>query len=152
MYPNSTPDIMILAHAVSRYFVDKVALLYRRPKSEKGDNTAKNIYWILSKVNKVIYTLDTICEPNSMILDQAVLQIFCWQCCIGLQYKSRKRQVRRERKNYGSIYFSCLFHVSNFKSQSLTVLDRMQNVMDRQMHAQTGPNQCAPSTSSKSGA
>ena len=31
------PDIMIL----STYFVDKVALLYKMPKSEKGDNSAK---------------------------------------------------------------------------------------------------------------
>ena len=41
MYPNSMPDIVILAQAVLRYFVDKVALLYKIPKSEKGDNSVK---------------------------------------------------------------------------------------------------------------
>ena len=43
------------------YFVDKIALLYKMPKSE-------NIYRILSNTNQVISTLDTICEPNIMIL------------------------------------------------------------------------------------
>ena len=44
MCPNSTPDIMILTQGVSQlqlYFVDKIALLYNMPKSEKGDNSAK---------------------------------------------------------------------------------------------------------------
>ena len=46
-------------------------------------------YWVIpthnpkvhqsKKVKQVIYTLDTICEPNIMILVQAVLQIFCSQ-------------------------------------------------------------------------
>ena len=47
-------------------------------KSEKGDNSAKYLQ-NLPQVNQVIYTLDTICESNSMIIAQAVLQIFCWQ-------------------------------------------------------------------------
>ena len=34
-----------------------------------------NIYRILPEVNQVIYTLNTICEPNIMILAQAVLKI-----------------------------------------------------------------------------
>ena len=46
---------------------------------------------ILPKVNQVIYTLDSICEPDIIILAQAALQILCWQGSIGLQYKSRKR-------------------------------------------------------------
>ena len=36
MYPNSIPDIMI--KRFFRYFIDKIALLYKMPKSEKGDN------------------------------------------------------------------------------------------------------------------
>ena len=32
-------------------------------KSEQGDNSV-NIYRILPNVNQVIYTLDTICEPD----------------------------------------------------------------------------------------
>ena len=67
-------------------------------KSEKGDNSANywiqsNIDRILPKVNQVIYTLDTICEPDIMILAQAVLQLFCRQGSIGLQYISRKRGI-----------------------------------------------------------
>ena len=40
-----------------------------------------------------IYTLDTICVPNIMILAHAVLQVFCWQGSIGLQCISRKREL-----------------------------------------------------------
>ena len=86
MYPNCTPDIMILAQAVSRYFVDNIALQYKMPKSEKGHNS--NTYRILPKVNQVIYTLDITCMSNIMILDQAVLQIFCWQGSLGYKLKN----------------------------------------------------------------
>ena len=48
----------------------------KMPKSEKREIQLNN-YRILLKVNQVIYTLDTICEPNIMILAQANLQIFC---------------------------------------------------------------------------
>ena len=39
------PDIMILAKAVLQIqdWIDKIALLYKMPKLEKGDNSAK--YW-----------------------------------------------------------------------------------------------------------
>ena len=46
---------------------------------KKREIIQPNIYRILPKVNQVIYTLDTICVSNIMILEQAVLQIFCWQ-------------------------------------------------------------------------
>ena len=39
-----------------------------------------NIHRILPKVNQVIYSLDTIYEPKSIILAQAVRQIFRSQC------------------------------------------------------------------------
>ena len=48
------------------------------PKLEKGDNSV-NYSQNLPKVNKVIYSLDTIYEPNSVILAQSVLQILCSQ-------------------------------------------------------------------------
>ena len=41
MYLKSMIDAIILAQAVLRYFVDKIALLYKMPKSEKGDNSVK---------------------------------------------------------------------------------------------------------------
>ena len=37
------------------------------------------------QVNQVIYTEDTICVPNIMILAQMLLQIFFWQGSTGLQ-------------------------------------------------------------------
>ena len=74
MYPNCMPDIMILAQAV--VYIQNVTL-------EKGGNSV-NIYRILPKVNQIIYTLDTISEPNIMILAQAVLQIFCSEGSIAL--------------------------------------------------------------------
>ena len=43
IYPNSMSDIMILAKEVIQNFVDKIALLYKMPKLEKGDNSGK--YW-----------------------------------------------------------------------------------------------------------
>ena len=42
------------------------------PKSEKGDNSAKYLQ-NFAKINLVIYTVDTICEPNIMILAQMIL-------------------------------------------------------------------------------
>ena len=39
MCPNSKPDIIILAQGVLQLFFDKIALLYKMPKSEKGNNS-----------------------------------------------------------------------------------------------------------------
>ena len=41
MYPNCMPDIKILDQAVLQIFVHHVALLHKKTKSEKGDNSAK---------------------------------------------------------------------------------------------------------------
>ena len=72
IYPNSMPDIMILAKTVLQI----LAVLYKITKLER-EIIQPNIDRILPKVNQVIYTLDTICGPNIMILAQAVLYIFC---------------------------------------------------------------------------
>ena len=57
-----------------------------------------------------------------------------------------------EKKKYGSAYFSCLFHVSNFKILSLTVHDRTQSVTDAQTDRPKPIwSQYAPSTSLKLG-
>ena len=101
-----------------------------------------NIYRILQKVNQDIYTSDTIYMLNSMILAQAVPQIFCSQGYIGLQCKSKKGgitlqwQVWWKRKKIYT-YFSYLFHILNFKILSLTILDRMQRVMGAPIHSKT---------------
>ena len=47
------------------------------------------MYGIYSKFNQVIYTLDKNCKPNSMILIQAVIQIFMSQD----KCQSRKRDI-----------------------------------------------------------
>ena len=91
MYPNSIPDIMIYSQAVLKLFCWQVCLT--TCQSWKREINHPNIYRILSKVNQFIYTLDTICEPNIMILAQAVLQIVCWQGSTGLQYIRRKRDT-----------------------------------------------------------
>ena len=57
-------------------------------KMEKEDNFVMDLEK-LPKVNQVIYTLDTICDPNIMTLAQAVLEIFCSQTSIGLQCNTR---------------------------------------------------------------
>ena len=128
MYPNCMPDIMILAQVVLQVFCSQ------------GCFTTQNAK--VGNVNQVIYTLDIICERNIMILAQTVLELFCSHGSIGLQWQSRKtiekgaqlcNEVRRKRKKYGSSYFSYLFHISNFKLLSLTVLDRTQSVT----HART---------------
>ena len=82
MYPNSIPDIMVLAQAVLQKFhwqdcFNLPRLLYfTKCQSQKREIIKPNIYRILPKLNQVIYTLDTICESNIMILAQANLQIF----------------------------------------------------------------------------
>ena len=62
------------------------------PKSEKGI-IQPNIDIILPTANQVIYIFDTICEPDINNQAQAVLQIFCWQGSIALQYIGRKRGI-----------------------------------------------------------
>ena len=53
-------------------------LYYKRCQSRKRDIIQSNIYRNLPNVNQVIYTFDTICMPNIMVLAQAVVHIFCW--------------------------------------------------------------------------
>ena len=88
----SVPNIMVLAQAVLQIFCWQGSIGLQCI-SQKREIIQPNIYRILPKVNKVIYTLNTICVPNSMILAQAVLQLFCWQGSIGLQCISRKRGI-----------------------------------------------------------
>ena len=75
MYPNCMSDIMILAQAVLQVFCSQRCFAIQNV-SQKIEIIQSNIYRILPNVNQVIYTLDTICELNIMILAQAVLQIF----------------------------------------------------------------------------
>ena len=64
--------------------------LETRCPSQKRGIIQSNIYRNLPKINQVIFTIDTICVPNIMILAQMFLQIFCWQGSIGLQWMSEK--------------------------------------------------------------
>ena len=64
-------------------------------KTEKGDNSVMDLD-NLAKVNQVIYTLHTICDPNIMTLVVAVLKMFCSQASIGLQCnKMEKKTLKR---------------------------------------------------------
>ena len=82
MYSNCMPDIMILAQVVLQT-VFTMLLSHTKQQSRMGELIQSNIYRILPNVNQVIYTLDTTCIPNIMILAQAVLQIFCSQGCFS---------------------------------------------------------------------
>ena len=134
--------------------------LEMRCQSQKRGIIQSNSNRILPKVNQVIYTLDTICVPNIMILAQAGIQIFCWQGSIGVQWVSRKRGMiqsnihrilrkvnqviwimysntmpdimilAQAEKNMGPLIFHA-DSTSNFKILSLTVLDRIQSVTDK---------------------
>ena len=91
MCPNSKPDTMILAQVVLQIFCWQIALLYKMPVG-KGDQSVKYIQ-NFAKIKQVIYTLNTICEPNIMVLAWAVLKIFCWHGSINLQCKIWKRGI-----------------------------------------------------------
>ena len=54
-------------------------------KEDTGNSVMDCNIGISPKVDQVIYTLDTICDPNIKTLAQAVLEIFCSQASIGLQ-------------------------------------------------------------------
>ena len=84
MYPNCMPDILILAQAVLQILMFTRLLYYINCQSRIREIIQSNIERILRKVNQIVYTLDTICEPNIMTLAQAVLEIFCSQGPIGL--------------------------------------------------------------------
>ena len=124
MCPNCMPDIMILdpSSSGSPDILFTRLLYYTKCQSRKREIIQSNIHRILPNVNQVIQ------EPDIMILAQAVLQIFCSQCSTSLQCKSRKRvengtylcndqsdgkETKYGSTNYGSVYFSCLFHMSH---------------------------------------
>ena len=94
MYSNCLPDIMIQAQMLLQIFCSQGCFTIQNASQKRGI-IQPNIYRILLKVNQVMYTLDPIYMPNIMILAQAVLQIFCSQCSIRLQCKSRKNSQKR---------------------------------------------------------
>ena len=106
---SSSPDILLIR-----------LLYYTKCQSRKREITQPNIYRILSNVNQVIYTLDTICMPNFMILSQVVLQIFCWQGPLCVKCLSRKSEIiqsniyRISRKVNRIIYTLDTMYISNF--------------------------------------
>ena len=51
-------------------------------ETEKVDNSAID-FENFTKNYQVIYSLDTICDPNIMTLAEVVLEIFCSQASIG---------------------------------------------------------------------
>ena len=60
------------------------------PKSEKGDNSVKYLQNSAKSLSDHLH-LGHNCEPNIMILAQAVLEIVCLQGSIGLQWDSQKK-------------------------------------------------------------
>ena len=62
-------------------------------KTEKGDNSVMDLQ-NLPKVDQVIYTLDTIYDPNIMTLASTVLEIFCSQASIWLRAKQKRETIQ----------------------------------------------------------
>ena len=85
----------------------------------KSEVIQSNIYRILPKVNqKVIYTMDTTCEPNIIILAQTILEIICSQGSIGLRWErgrktSKKRGIRTTILTDKKKIRVCLFFMLN---------------------------------------
>ena len=91
MYPNSMPDIVILAQAVLQIFCWQGRLLYyKKCQSRKREIIQPNNYGILPKLNQVIYTLNTICMPKIMTIAQVVLQVFC---PVWVKFLRMKREI-----------------------------------------------------------
>ena len=84
------PVIVILVQVVLQLLCSQGCLTIQNAKVGKEIIQA-NIYRILPTFNQIIYTLDTICMPNIMILAQAVFQTFCSQCLLWVKCLSMKR-------------------------------------------------------------
>ena len=79
-------------------------LYYTICQSRKREIIQPNIFRILPKVDQVIYILDTICMPNSMILAHWVLLIFCsrgllWVKCLSLKRGIIQSNIHRIRSS-----------------------------------------------------
>ena len=108
-----------MKHYASNNMLAPIDNLETRCQGQKRGIIQSNIYRNLPKVNQVIYTVDTICVPNIMILAQMLLQIFSWQGAIGLQCVSRKREIiqpnihRISRKVNQVIYTMAAAYIPN---------------------------------------
>ena len=81
-----------------------------------------NIYRILPKVNQVIYTLDTICMPNIMTLAQAVLQIFCSQCCLSTQNNMSEKGDNSVKYLQNTLDTICMQNIMTLAQAVLQIL------------------------------
>ena len=93
MYLNCMIDAIILAQAVLQILCWQDCFTIPKCQSRKRVIIQSYIYRILPKVIQVIYTLDTVCMPNFMILSWAVLQIYYWQGPLWVKCLSRKRGI-----------------------------------------------------------
>ena len=93
MYPNRMPDIRDPSSSSSPDILLTSLLYYTKCQSRKREIIQPNIYRILPKLNQVIYTLNTICMPKSMITAWAVLQVFCWHGPVWVKFLGMKRGI-----------------------------------------------------------
>ena len=77
---------MTLAQVVLEKFGSQAFIGSLQWESQKRDIIQSCFERNFLKFNQDIYTLATICEPNIMTLAQVVLEIFCSQDFIGLQW------------------------------------------------------------------
>ena len=120
MYLNSMPDI-ICSSASPDILLTRL-LYYIRCQSRKRDIIQSNIYRVLPKVNQVIYFLYAKYNPSSSGSPDILLTRFHRFTMHIKKRHNSAMTVRRKRKKYRSAYFSCLFHILNFKILSLTIL------------------------------
>ena len=148
MYPNCMPYHDPSSSGSPDILLTRL-LYYTKQRSWKRQIIQSNIYRILPKVNQVIYTLDTICEPNIMTLAQAVLELFCSQGSIGLQWESRKNVEKGlllcNDKSDGKEKSMCpLNFCIKFQDHIYNGSWPYARVTHPPTHAQTSPNQYAP--------
>ena len=62
-------------------------------KVGKGRQFSRGFSEFYQNFNQVIYTMDTTCEPNTMILAHVALEIFCSQASIDIQWESWKIEI-----------------------------------------------------------
>ena len=87
MYTSDTicmPKIMIISQAVLQVFCWHGPICVKFLSMKRGI-IQSNIHWILWKIKQVICIMYSTYMPGIMSLDQAVLQIVCWQSCFNIQ-------------------------------------------------------------------
>ena len=137
MYPNSMPDIMILAQAVLQIFWHDCFTI-QKAKVGKPEIIQLNIYRILTKLLLSSTPWPTIHDPSSSGSPDILLTRFHRFTMQNSKngHNSAMTSPTEKKKNTGPLIFMLI----PFKILSLTVLDRMQSVTDAFTHRKSKTN------------